>query len=200
MVGPDAWGQLDSRRAAFSLTVWYDGGSFAAIGVEDHVAEFRYAIYIRAEPAQIWRGLTEPDVTERYWRHETAGPKTFRSEWTEGSTWDLEHRKVGLVVSDPEQMIIESDPYRRLVYTWHSFTPEWVAEVGMDEQTAEAWRAEERSTVAYNIEDVGNGVTKLMVVHYGFSDGSHVLRAISEGWPSVLSSLKSLLETGEALP
>jgi hypothetical protein len=52
-----------------------------------------------------------------------AGPKTFRSDWKMGSTWNLEHKEVGLVVSDPEQVILESDLYRRLSYTWHSFTP-----------------------------------------------------------------------------
>jgi hypothetical protein len=54
--------------------------------------------------------------------------------------------------------------------------------------------------VAYDIEDVGHGVVKLTVVHDGFEPGSHVLQAISEGWPAVLASLKTLLETGSGLP
>lgn len=166
----------------------------------ERVTGFTYTTYIRATPEQIWQGLTEPSVTKRYWRHHRAGPKTFRSEWKKGSTWDLEHADVGLVVSDPEQVILESDPGHRLAYTWHSFTPAWAAEVGMDDATAETWRAEPRSRVTYDIEEVGNGVTRLTVVHDGFLPGSHVQEAISEGWPSVLSSLKTLLETGEALP
>jgi uncharacterized protein YndB with AHSA1/START domain len=129
-----------------------------------------------------------------------AGPKTFRSDWKKGSTWDLEHKDVRLVVSDPEQVVLESDPCRRLSYTWHSFTPRWAAEVGMDEATAKAWRAEPRSKVTFDLQDVGRGVVKLTVTHDGFSPGSRVLAAISEGWPAVLSSLKSLLETGTALP
>ena len=76
----------------------------------------------------------------------------------------MAHEEVGLVVSDPEQVILESDPYRRLAYTWHPFTPEWAAEVGMDEATADAWRAEPRSKVAFDIEDIGQGVVKLTVV------------------------------------
>jgi uncharacterized protein YndB with AHSA1/START domain len=80
------------------------------------MTNFIYATYIRATPEQVWHGLTDPGVTKRYWRHETAGVKTFRSDWTKGSTWDLEHKEVGLVVSDPEQVILESDPYLRLVY------------------------------------------------------------------------------------
>ncbi|MGO9501600.1 MAG: SRPBCC domain-containing protein [Streptosporangiaceae bacterium] len=89
------------------------------------------------------------------------GPKTFRSDWKMGSTWNLEHKDVGLVVSGPEQVILESDVYRRLSYTWHSFTPRWAVEVGMDEATAETWRAEPRSKVTFDMEDVGRGVVKL---------------------------------------
>ena len=125
--------------------------------------------------------------------------KTFPSDWKKGSTWDLVHEDVGLVVSDPEQVILESDPYRRLAYTWHTFTPEWAAQVGMDDETAARWRAEPRSKVAFDIEDVGHGVAKLTVTHDGFVPDSAVLTAISEGWPAVLSSLKTLLETGSTL-
>jgi uncharacterized protein YndB with AHSA1/START domain len=166
----------------------------------DTVTSFTYTIYMHAMAEQVWRGLTDPGMTKRYWRHHLAGPKTFRSDWKKGSTWDLQHEDVGLVVSDPGQVILVSDSGRRLSYTWHSFTPGWAAEVGMDEATAEAWRAEPRSTVTFDIEDVAAGVVKLTVTHDGFSPGSRVLPAISEGWPAVLSSLKTLLETGTALP
>jgi uncharacterized protein YndB with AHSA1/START domain len=147
---------------------------------------FTYTTYILATPERVWQGLTDPAVMKRYWRHQRAGVKTFRSE-------------VGLVVSDPEQKILESDPYRRLAYTWHTITPEWAVEVGMDEATAEAWRAEPRSKVAFDIEDVGHGVVMLTVVHDGFEPGSAVLQGISDGWPAVLASLKTLLETGSTL-
>jgi uncharacterized protein YndB with AHSA1/START domain len=161
---------------------------------------FLYTTYMAATPEQVWQGLTDPTLTKRYWRHIRAGPKTFRSDWKKGSTWDLEHPRVGLVVRDADQVILESDPYRRLAYTWHTFTPEWAVEVGMDEATASTWRAEPRSKVAYDIEDTGNGVAKLTVVHDGFASGSVVMKAIAEGWPAVLSSLKTLLETGSPLP
>ena len=166
----------------------------------DQMTSFTYTTYIQAAPEMIWQGLTDPAVTKRYWRHHKAGAKTFRSYWTKGSTYDLAHEEVGLVVRDPEQVILESDPCRRLAYTWHTFTPEWAAEVGMDEATADAWRAEPRSKVAFEIEDAGQGVVKLTVVHDGFEPGSSVLQGISIGWPAVLASLKTLLETGSALP
>lgn len=165
----------------------------------DPTTTFRYTNYVQATPEQVWRGLTEPAMTRRYWRHHKAGEKTFRSDWTKGATWDLEHPEVGLVVSDPEQIILESDPYARLSYSWHSFTPEWAVEVGMDEETATAWRAGPRSWVTYDIEPVGQGAARLTVTHGGFAVGSPVLEGVTEGWPAVLSSLKTLLETGNEL-
>jgi uncharacterized protein YndB with AHSA1/START domain len=165
----------------------------------DLSTRFTYTTYILATPEQVWRGLTEPALERRYWRHQKAGEKTFRSDWKKGSTYDMAHEEVGLVVSDPEQVILESDPYRRLAYTWHTFTAEWAAEVGMDEATANTWRGEPHSKVAFDIEDVGHGVAKLTVVHDGFEPGSVVLNAIAEGWPAVLSSLKTFLESGAVL-
>jgi uncharacterized protein YndB with AHSA1/START domain len=165
----------------------------------DQRTSFTYTIYIRATPEQVWQGLTDPAYMRSYWRHQRAGEKTFRSDWKKGSTYDMVHDEVGLVVSDPAQVILESDPQRRLAYTWHTITPEWAAAVGMDEDTAETWRAEPRSRVAFDIEDVGHGTVSLTVVHDGFEPGSHVLQGVTDGWPAVLSSLKTLLETGSAL-
>ena len=99
---------------------------------------FVYTNYIKATPEQVWQGLTDPALTNRYWRHATAGGKSFPSDWKKGSTYDLVHEEVGLVVSDPAQVILESDPYHRLAYTWHTFTPEWAAQVGMDDATADS--------------------------------------------------------------
>src|SRR5579872_4536195 len=97
----------------------------------DKMTSFTYTTYIHATPQSVWQGLTDPFFTKRYWRHQRAGGKTFHSSWIKGSTYALAHEEVGLVVSDPEQVILESDPCSRLAYTWHTFTPEWAAEVGM---------------------------------------------------------------------
>ena len=168
----------------------------------DHPSDqtgFVYTNYVQASPEGVWQGLTDPAVTKRYWRHVTAGGKSLPSDWKKGSTYDLVHEEVGLVVSDPAQVVLESDPPHRLAYAWHTFTPEWAAQVGMDDATADRWRAAPRSRVAFDIEDVGHGVVKLTVTHDGFAPGSSVLPSISEGWPAVLSSLKTLLETGSTL-
>lgn len=161
---------------------------------------FVHTTDIHASPERVWRGLTDPDLTMRWWRHHAAGGKTFLSDWKEGSTYDMAHPEVGQVVSDPEQVIVASDPYRRLAYRWHSFTPAWAERVGMDPATAAAWRAEPRSSVTFDIDGDDAGVARLTVTHAEFSPESKVLEGISAGWPAVLASLKTMLETGSPLP
>ena len=63
-----------------------------------------------------------------------------------------------------------------------------------------AWRAETRSKVAFDLEEAAGGVVKLTVVHDRFEPGSEVLKGITNGWPTVIASLKTLLETGSAVP
>jgi uncharacterized protein YndB with AHSA1/START domain len=160
---------------------------------------FVYTTYVKASAEQVWQGLTDPALMKRYWRHQQAGPKAFLSDWQKGSGYDMTHDEVGLVVSGPDQVILEADRHHRLAYTWHTITSEWAAAVGLDQSTAARWRAEPGSKEAFDIEDVGHGTVKLTVTHDGFAPGSVVLPAISEGWPAVVSSLKTLLETGSSL-
>lgn len=156
---------------------------------------FVYTTYIHTTPERLWQGLTEPAFTERYWG------LTFDSAWHAGATMTLNQH--GVTIADPEQVILESDPYHRLSYTWHTFTPEWCAVVGrpsgFTEEFLDQVAAESRSKVTFEIEDLGP-LVKLTVVHDGFEPGSGVLESISQGWPHVLSNLKTLLETGEVLP
>jgi DNA-binding transcriptional ArsR family regulator/uncharacterized protein YndB with AHSA1/START domain len=161
---------------------------------------FVYTTYIHATPEKVWQGLTDPAFTTRYWRHPKAGGVSMSTDWAKGSVYDLAYDEAGLVIQHPEQVVLESDPYRRLAYTWHTFSPEWAALHGFDEETAAIWRAEPRSKVAFDLEEAGPGVVKLTVVHDGFASGSEVLRGVSQGWPAVLGSLKTLLETGDPLP
>ena len=166
----------------------------------DERTTFVYSTYIQATPERVWQGLTDPAFTTRYWRHPTAGGVSLTTDWKKGAAYDVVYDKGGLVISDPEQMILEADPYRRLAYTWHTFSPEWAEAHGIDAESAAAWRAEPRSKVAFDIEESSPGVVKLTVVHDGFAPGSNVLQGVSGGWPAVLASLKTLLETGSALP
>ena len=78
---------------------------------------FVYTTYIRTTPERLWQALTEPAFTERYWSI------TFDSDWKPGSTVTWNTR--GLAIADPEQIVLESEPYSRLSYTWQTCTPEW---------------------------------------------------------------------------
>ena len=161
----------------------------------DDQTTFVYTTYINATPERVWQGLTEPSFTQRYW-----GGVSFRTDWRNGSTYDVAYEDAGLVICDPAQVILESHPYRRLAYTWHTFTPEWGAHNGKSAEEVARWSSEPRSKVAFDIEEPAPGVVKLTVVHDGFAPGSAILAGVSTGWPAVLASLKTLLETGSALP
>jgi uncharacterized protein YndB with AHSA1/START domain/DNA-binding transcriptional ArsR family regulator len=155
---------------------------------------FVYTTFIRSTPERLWQALTEPAFTERYWG------VAFDSDWDPGSTVTL--RQWGLTIADPGQVVLESEPYRRLAYTWHTFTPEWQEQaaerVGFPREFLERVAAEPRSKVAFEIHDLGEFV-KLTVIHDGFEPGSEVLGTVSQGWPHILSNLKTLLETGDTL-
>ncbi|MFF5987012.1 ArsR/SmtB family transcription factor [Prauserella flavalba] len=153
--------------------------------------EFVYTTYINTTPERLWQALTEPAFTRRYWG------ATFETDWQEGSpmTWEQN----GWRSDDPAQVVLEAKPYERLSYTWHTFTPEFGKTFDMPEDKVAALAAERRSTVTFELEQQGP-LVRLTVVHDGFDEGSTVLESISQGWPAIVASLKTLLETGEALP
>lgn len=150
--------------------------------------EFVYITYIKTTPERLWQALTEPAFTKQYWgvEHDT--------DWVKGS--QMVWHENGVAMVDPEQVVVESDPYNRLAYTWHTLTPEWVASHGFPDEEVAPLRAEPRSTVTFQLEEQGP-VVKLTVVHEG---GPAILEGVSQGWPAIFASLKSLLETGEVLP
>ena len=152
---------------------------------------FVYATYIQTTPERLWQALTEPAFTERYWA------VTFDSDWKPGSTVTWHTR--GLTIADPEQVVVESDPYRRLSYTWHTLTPEWAQSLSLTDEARGRLAAEPRSKVTFEIEPLGEQV-KLTVIHDDLEPGGTMGSLISEGWPRVLANLKTLLETGDTLP
>ena len=150
---------------------------------------FVYTTYIRTTPEQLWKGLTDPAFTRRYW------DTTFDTDWQVGSTmvWDNH----GVRIEDPEQVILEADPFTRLAYTWHSWTPELIERFQMSADQLAELTSEPRSTVSFEIEDQ-QPMVKLTVVHEAAEPDGLVLGMVSDGWPSVLSALKTMLETGRA--
>ncbi|WBB68585.1 metalloregulator ArsR/SmtB family transcription factor [Micromonospora sp. WMMD812] len=160
---------------------------------------FVYTTYINTTPQRLWAALTEPAFTRRYW-----GGVALKSDWRVGSPvlWqdapDGEFRDLG-------QRVLAAEPYRRLSYRWHGFQPEHAAHFGWSDEELAARLGERRSTVTFEIEPHGAAV-RLTVVHDDFSPDSEMHRAISGqldgsgGWPELLASLKTLLETGEPMP
>ena len=58
-------------------------------------------------------------------------------------------------------------------------------------------RQPKASKVVFVLEPHGD-LVKLTLTHEGFTNNK-LLAGISTGWPAILSNLKSLLETGDAL-
>jgi uncharacterized protein YndB with AHSA1/START domain/DNA-binding transcriptional ArsR family regulator len=156
----------------------------------DQATEFVYTTYIATTPERVWEALTDPAFTRRYWG------VALISDWRVGSpiTWEV----AGATIADPEQVVVVADPPRRLAFTWHAITPEFGAAIEGDAAELAAMAAEARSQVAFEIEPTG-ALVKLTVHHTGFRPGSAILAGVSGGWPSVVASLKTLLETGEPL-
>jgi DNA-binding transcriptional ArsR family regulator/uncharacterized protein YndB with AHSA1/START domain len=147
--------------------------------------EFVYTTYIRTTPERLWQALTDPAFSRRYMGH------AIEADWKPGAVyaWD----QSGLKITHPDQVILEYEPYRRLAFTFHTFTPELGVHVGLSDETVAAAASEPRSKVAFDIEPDGDQV-KLTVVQDGFEPGSTVLELISSGWPVKLSGLKTMLE------
>ena len=141
-------------------------------------SSFVYVTYIRTTPEKLWDALTGPEFIEQFWfgyRHET--------EWRKGAPWKM-IRADGTVTDAGE--ILEVDPPRRLVIKWRNeFRPELKAD-GFTRCTIEAERRGE--------------LMKLTITHEADKPEHKLIGAVSQGWPQVLASLKSLLETGTALP
>ncbi|MET8853137.1 metalloregulator ArsR/SmtB family transcription factor [Amycolatopsis sp. NPDC004625] len=153
--------------------------------------EFAYTTYINTTPEKLWQALTDPAFTRQYWG------VSFETDWTAGSPMTWAER--GAKTEHPEQVVLESDPCRKLSYTWHTFTAEWANANHIDAETLEKLQRESRTKVTFTLEPQGEMV-KLTVLHDGFDDDSTTLAMCSQGWPALLSSLKTLLETGVPLP
>lgn len=156
----------------------------------DQATEFVYTTYIKTTPEQLWQAITDPKFTRRYWGVE------LTSDWKVGSTVTWEYK--GVTMADPAQTVLVADVNRRLAYTWHTITPEFGELIGSSPEEVAALAAEQRSNVSFEIEPMGE-LVKLTVTHGGFEGGSTILPGISEGWPTILASLKTLLETGAPL-
>ena len=135
--------------------------------------DFVYTTYIKTTPQKVWGAITTPEFTRQYWLRE------LHSDWKKGSKW--QHLGADHKTPTIAGEILESSPPRRLVMTW--------ADCDNPEQGT--------SKVSFDIEAVGGELTRLTVIHSDLLP--EMAGKISGGWPRVLSSMKSFLETGMAL-
>lgn len=140
-------------------------------------SRFTYVTYIRATPQAVWDGLTKPEFTRRYW----AGT-TQKSDWTAGAAWGA-YTPDGRLWDVGEVLAVE--PRVRLTLSWRN--------EGFPEMTAEGF-----TRVTYALEPVEDATMLTFTQESDLAD-SQLVAAMSQGWPAVLASLKSLLETGEPL-
>jgi uncharacterized protein YndB with AHSA1/START domain len=138
--------------------------------------EFVYVTYVETTPEKLWEALTSSEFSRQYWFG-----NELRSDWKIGSRFAL----VMNGTPTDEGEILEADQPRRLSCRFRR--------VLNDEM-----RNERPTKVVFVIEPHGKFV-KLTLTHEGFAEGSKLLDGISEGWPAILSSLKSVLESGNAL-
>lgn len=136
--------------------------------------DYVYVTYIESTPERVWEAITDPELSAAYWGHSNVS-----TDWSVGSHWA--HRRTdGSGLNDGGGTVIESDPPHRLRFTW------------VDDGAPET-EASER--VAFDIEPYGD-IVRLTVTHENLAPPA----GAADGWPAVLSNLKSFLETGRPLP
>lgn len=138
-----------------------------------------YQLYIRASQEEVWDAITNPAIVAKF----------FHGAQIE-STYEVGTRLRSLSPDGSDvwgdNTILECDPPHRLVHTWRSLYDPVLA-------------AEPESRVTWEIEAQPGGLAKLTLIH-DLLDASPKTAASVRGWSYIVSNLKTVLETGEALP
>lgn len=138
---------------------------------------FSYFIYIAATPEMVFEAITRPEIARQYWGHENV------SDWNPGSKWQHVRADSQRTVTIAGN-VLQHQCGKRLVFTWAS--------------AARYSNPSAHSRVTIEVEPYERMV-RLAVAHDDLEEGSDMEKGISKGWPIVLSSLKSFLETGRAI-
>jgi len=141
-------------------------------------SRFLYLTYIRAPAQKVWDALTDPAQNELFW-----------SGYHQESTWEV-GADFAIISRDGQAWdtgkVLAFDPPRRFQVTWHH-------------QHDAAMKAEGESTCSFDLEALSDQLTKVTVTHVMPIADSKLIGAVGTGWPMIMSSLKSLLETGRPL-
>lgn len=154
--------------------------------METKKPDYVYVTYIATTPAKLWQALMDTDMMAQWWVDPAAGcARVNVSDWKPGSPW--EHRRAdGSGVVDIVGKVIEANAPQRLVYSWA--------------RPGDAADEAKHSRVSFDIAPYSDGLVKLTVIHDDLAKDPAMLAGVSGGWPTVLSNLKTFLETGHALP
>jgi uncharacterized protein YndB with AHSA1/START domain len=137
-----------------------------------------YTIYIASKPEQVWEALTSPEFSRKYFFG-----NTVEVELKVGGAYIVRTPDGALHISGE---VIECDPPRKLAFTFNVNWPALIEKLGT-------------TLVTYEIEPAGDAVRLTMTESHDRPLSDDILSGGRSGWPAILSSLKSLLETGEAL-
>ena len=146
--------------------------------------DYVYVTYIATTPEKAWQALTDTKQMRRWWVDPKAGcARVNVSDWQPGSTWKHQ-RADGSDTVDILGQVIEFSPPRRMVLTWG--------------RPSEEHDLAKHSRLTIDVEPYTESLVRLTVTHDELDEA--MLKGISGGWPTILSNLKTLLETGRPLP
>ena len=140
--------------------------------------EFVYVTYIRTTPEKLWQALTSAEFSKQYFF---------------GNSVEIEQRIGGaFIMRTPDGAlhisgeVVECEPPRKLTFTFNVNWPALIEKLGP-------------TLVSYDIEPAGDAVRLTMTESHDRPLSDDILSGGRQGWPAILSSLKSVLETGKPL-
>jgi uncharacterized protein YndB with AHSA1/START domain len=149
-----------------------------ALDIEMFKPAIVYTIYIAATPDSVWQALTEAEFSRQYF-----SGNAVEVDLKVGGAFAVRTPDGALHISGE---VIECDPSRRLTVTFNVNWPALVEKLGP-------------TLVTWEIEPVGDGAKLTLLQSHDRPISDDILSGGRTGWPAILSSLKSLLETGQAM-
>ena len=137
-----------------------------------------YTIYIAATPEKVWEALTSAEFSRKYFFG-----NAVEVEQCVGGAYIVRTPDGALHISGE---VIECDPPNRLTVTFNVNWPMLIEKLGP-------------TLVTYEIEQVGEAVKLTMSEAHDRPLSDDILEGGRQGWPAILSGLKSVLETGKPL-
>jgi uncharacterized protein YndB with AHSA1/START domain len=137
-----------------------------------------YTIYIASTPEKVWQALTSAEFSRKYF-----SGNAVEVDLKIGGPFVVRQPDGSLHISGE---VIECVSPRKLTVTFNVNWPALIEKLGP-------------TLVTYEIEPVGDVVKLTLIQSHDRPISDDILSGGRSGWPAILSSLKSLLETGEAL-